>query len=140
MASTCSSSLRKSSTSRMLRASSCVKKVVLVVTRKPRRLASRDGDDGRSAFLDRVDALLNRQPTRQDILGMLDLAAAGTGQVTLVERLELQHQRELLPPPQSLLDDIRRDPQILAHRDGHSVPPAGAHQPPRSEERRVGKE
>jgi hypothetical protein len=54
---------------------------------------------------------------------MLDLAAAGTGQVALVQWLELQHQRELLPPPQSLADDIRRDPKILAHRDGHWVPP-----------------
>jgi hypothetical protein len=53
---------------------------------------------------------------------MLDLAAAGAGQVALVQRLELQHQWELLPPAQSLADDIRRDPQILAHRDSHSVP------------------
>src|SRR5205823_10996419 len=65
----------------------------------------------------------NRQATRQDILGMLDFAAAGTGQVALVQRLKLQHQRVLFPPRQSLADDIRRDPEILAHRNGHWVPP-----------------
>jgi hypothetical protein len=51
------------------------------------RLAASDGDDWRAALLNCVDTLLNGKPPRQDILGMLYLAAASTGKVTLIERL-----------------------------------------------------
>src|SRR5258708_1936396 len=51
------------------------------------RLAASDGDDWRAALLNRVDTLLNGKSPRQDILGMLYLAAASTSKVALIEWL-----------------------------------------------------
>ena len=51
------------------------------------RLAASDGDDWRAALLNCVDTLLNGKSPRQDILGMLYLAAASTCEVALIEWL-----------------------------------------------------
>ena len=51
------------------------------------RLAASDGDDWRAALLNCIDTLLNGKSPRQDILGMLYLAAASTCEVALIEWL-----------------------------------------------------
>ena len=45
------------------------------------RLAAGDGDDGRAALVHRLQALLNAQALIQDFVRVVDLAAAGTGQI-----------------------------------------------------------
>src|SRR5437660_8878365 len=53
------------------------------------RLAASDGDDWSAAFLNCVDTLLHGKSPRQNILGVLYLATASAGKVTLIERLQL---------------------------------------------------
>ncbi len=60
------------------------------------RLAAGDRDHRRAALLDRGDRVLDRHPPPQQLVGLLDLAAARAGEVALVERLELDEQREPL--------------------------------------------
>ncbi len=60
------------------------------------RLAAGDRDHRCAALFDRGDALLDREALRRMSVGMLDLSAAGAGQIALQQRLELEHQRVLL--------------------------------------------
>ena len=57
---------------------------------------------GRAALIDRPEALLGGQLALQDVGRVLDLAAAGAGQVAAEQRLQHQHQRILLPPGELL--------------------------------------
>jgi len=57
---------------------------------------------------DRVHALLHRHALVQDLIGIIDLAAAGAGQVAAEQRLQHQHQRVLLAR-QLLLHHIGAD-------------------------------
>ena len=52
-------------------------------------LTTGDGDHGCPALLGRGNRLLDGEPASQDVVGVLDLAAAGAGEVALVEGLEL---------------------------------------------------
>ncbi|MEI9999581.1 MAG: hypothetical protein WDO13_10655 [Verrucomicrobiota bacterium] len=52
------------------------------------RLTAGDADHRRAAFLDGVEALLRAQALLEDVLRVLDLAAAGAGEVALKEGLE----------------------------------------------------
>jgi hypothetical protein len=51
------------------------------------------------------------------VLGVLDLPAEGAGQVALVERLELDEQRVLVPSPELLPDEVAADANRLPQRD-----------------------
>ena len=82
------------------------------------RLAARDRDHRGAALLDRPHGLLDRHPLTQDVVGMLDLAAAGAGQVALKQRLELDQQREALAFGQPLAHQVPAHVSALpkAHR------------------------
>src|SRR5229473_122232 len=83
------------------------------------RLAARDRDHGRAAFVDRVEAFLDRQPAIEDRIGIIDLAAAEAGEVAAEQRLQHQHQRIAFAPPELLLEDIGADTHFLEERDLH---------------------
>ena len=51
---------------------------------------------GRAALIDRAEALLGREVLLQNVGRILDLAAAGAGQVAAEQRLQHQHQRVAL--------------------------------------------
>src|SRR5215472_19003938 len=78
------------------------------------RLTSGEGHHRCPALLDRVGALLDRQSPGQDVVRVLDLAATSAGEVALIERFQLQHQRELLDASNALLHDVEADGQLLS--------------------------
>ena len=84
------------------------------------RLSAGDRHHRCLAFLDRVDALLHRQTPLEDGILVLDLAAARAREVALIQRLELQHQRELLIAAQPLPRHVAPNPHRLSqwHRHG----------------------
>ena len=62
------------------------------------RFAARDGDHRRAAFVDRVEAFLDRQPLVEDGVRIIDLAAAEAGEVATEQRFQHQHKRITLTP------------------------------------------
>ena len=85
------------------------------------RLAAGDRDDGSAALVDRFHALLVRQALVQDLVGVIDLAAAGARQVAAKQRLEHEHQRVALVALEVLTHDVRADARLLQERNGHDV-------------------
>ena len=79
------------------------------------RLAAGDADHRSAAFFDGLEALLGREVLLEDVRGVLDLAAAGAGQVAAEERLEHEHQRIALTSLQLLLQDVSSDRPHLRH-------------------------
>ena len=56
-------------------------------------------DHRRAAFVDRVEALLHGDRRWLKIaIGIVDLAAAGAGEIAAEQRLQHQHERIALPP------------------------------------------
>src|SRR4029450_1366468 len=84
------------------------------------RLPPRDRDHRRAALLDRGQALLDAQVLPENVGRVLDLAAASTGQVTAVERLEHQHEWVTAASAQPLTEDVRRDRHHLRQRNTHA--------------------
>src|SRR5919204_2586050 len=82
-------------------------------------LSTGDRDHRRAALLDRAERLVHGHPAAQHMVGVLDLAAARAGEVALVERLELDQQRELLPPAKPLAQEIGRGPNALPEGNRH---------------------
>ena len=78
------------------------------------RLAAGDGHHRRAALLDRGQRLLDRHPLLEDVVRLLDLAAARALQVAREQRLELDEQRELLVSGQLLAHQVGADAQALA--------------------------
>ncbi len=70
------------------------------------RLAARDGHHRRAAFIDRLQRVLDAHPLLQDLLRIVDLAAAGAGQIALEQRLQHQHQRIALVTAQLAAGDV----------------------------------
>ena len=66
------------------------------ISRVQQRLAAGDRDHRRAAFVDRLQALRDRQALVQDRIGIVDLAAAGAGEIAAEQRLQHQHQRVAL--------------------------------------------
>jgi hypothetical protein len=89
----------------------------LVDFRVDERLAAGDADHGRAAFLDRGEALLRGQALVEDVIRVLDLAAAGAGQVAAEEGFKHQHERIALAALELLGDDVGGDRPSL--RDGN---------------------
>ena len=83
------------------------------------RFAARDDDDRRAAFIGRRDALVDTQALVEDRVGIVDLAAAGAGEVAAEQRLEHQHERIAPDALEVLSDDIGADPDRLAQRNWH---------------------
>jgi hypothetical protein len=86
------------------------------------RLAARDHDHGRSALVDRLHALGNRKALVEDRIRIIDLAAAGAGQVAAEQRLEHQDERVALDPAKVAADDIGADASHLVQRNRHGKP------------------
>ena len=78
------------------------------------RLAARDRHHRRAGLLDRGNRGVDRHPLLEDVIGVLDLPAERAGQVALVERLQLDEERELLDARELLLREIRADPDGLS--------------------------
>ena len=57
------------------------------------RFATGDADHRRAAFLDRVEALLRGKTFIENVIGILNLAATGAGQVAAEEGLKHQDER-----------------------------------------------
>jgi hypothetical protein len=83
------------------------------------RLAVGDRHHRRAALLHRGDRGLHAHPLPEDVRRVLDLPAAHTGQVAGEQRLQLDDQRELLPPGELLPGQVGADPQVLAQRHSH---------------------
>ena len=89
------------------------------------RLAAGDRDHRRAALFDRRDALFHAQPLAQDLVGVLNLAAAGAREVALKQRLELEDERILLLAFELLAGDVFRDGDLLLEGHAHIVEVAG---------------
>ena len=77
------------------------------------RLATRDRDHRRAAFLHRPDTILDGQALVQDGIRVVDLAAARTGQIAAKQRLQHQHQGVAALAREALLHDVGADAQLL---------------------------
>src|SRR5918995_2156493 len=83
------------------------------------RLAARDGDHRSSAFIDRLEAISDRQALVEDLVGIIDLAAAVASKVAAEQRLQHQHQRIALTAHQPLLEQIGADAYFFEERNNH---------------------
>ena len=64
------------------------------------------------------EAIGDRQPLIQDLVRIIDLAAAGAREVAAEQRLEHQHERIAFAPGQLLADDVGADARLLQERNG----------------------
>ena len=78
----------------------------LVDLRVHQRLAAGDGDHGRAAFVDGLEAFLGRKVLLEDVGRILDFAAARAGQIAAEQRLEHEHQRVAPAALEALLEDV----------------------------------
>jgi hypothetical protein len=76
-------------------------------------LAARHDDDGRAAFIHRMESVGHRDPLVQDLVGIIDLATARACEVAAKERLQHQHERIPLAARQVLLQYVSTDRQCL---------------------------
>ena len=89
--------------------------------RVQQRFAAGDADHRRTAFVGCVDALLDGEVLLQDRDGVLDLAAAGAGQVAAKERLQHEHERIALAPTEALLQHVAAYRHHLRRRNSHGT-------------------
>src|SRR5204863_8509594 len=80
-------------------------------------LAAGDADHRRPALLHRRQALRDAEMLPQYMSGVLDLAAAGTGEVAAEQRLEHEHEWIAGIPAQALLEDVAGDRPHLRQRN-----------------------
>ena len=83
------------------------------------RLAAGDRNHRSAAFVDRLQRIGDRQPLVQNLGRIVDLAATGASQIAAEQRLEHQHERVALPPPQMLPDHVGADLEYLPQRNRH---------------------
>ena len=86
------------------------------------RLAASENHDRGAAFVDRVKAFGDAEPLIEDRIGIVDLAAAGAGEIAAEQRFEHQHQRIALDPAQMTPENIGPDMDGLAQWNGHAIP------------------
>ena len=67
------------------------------------------------------EAFGDAEPLVQDRVGIVDLAAAGAGQVAAEQRLQHQHERVAPDAAQMPPHDIGADTDLLVQWDGHGV-------------------
>ena len=80
-------------------------------------LATGQHHDRRAAFIHRMESVGDRDALVQDLVWIIDLAAASARQVTAKQRLEHEHERITLHALEVLSDDIRADRQGLRQWD-----------------------
>ena len=85
------------------------------------RLAAGDADHGRAALVRGRQALLDGEVFLQDLRGVLDLAAAGAGEVASHQRLQHHHQGIPLPPQEFIRHHVARHGPRLRCRYGHGL-------------------
>ena len=73
------------------------------------RLAAGDDDDGRAAFVDRLQTIGERQPLVENLVRIIDLAAAGAGEIAAKQRLEHEHERKALLAGETLAQHVAAD-------------------------------
>jgi hypothetical protein len=84
-------------------------------------LPARDRDHGGSTFLGGGPALFRREPFVENVVGILDFAATGAGEVATEKGFEHEDQRIVAVAFQLLTDDITRNGPRLGNRDGHKT-------------------
>ena len=70
------------------------------------RLSAGDGDHRGAALVDGLQALLNAEALVQYLLGIIDFAATGTGEVATEQGFQHQHQGETLFAAQLFFENI----------------------------------
>jgi hypothetical protein len=88
--------------------------------RMDHRFATGNTNDRGATFHSRRQTLFNRKPLIQHMIRILNLPAAGAGQITSEERLQHQHERIPLHPAQLLGEHILRDSCHLGKWNSHS--------------------
>jgi hypothetical protein len=73
------------------------------------RLAAGDRNDRRTAFVNGMQRVFDRHVLMQNGIWIVDLAAAGAGEIAPEQRLKHQHQRVTLLAGQALADDVTTD-------------------------------
>ena len=84
------------------------------------RLAAGNRHHRSATFVDGVEAFLHAQSLVENRRGIVDLAAAGAGEVATEKRLQHQHERIALYAAQLLLENVGTDFQFLVKRNAHS--------------------
>src|ERR1700690_3323080 len=77
------------------------------------RLAAGNSYHRRAAFIDRVEALLDRQTLVEDRVRIIDLAAGDAGEIAAEQRLQHQNERITFAAHDPLLEEIGRDANFL---------------------------
>ena len=78
-------------------------------------------DDRGAALVDGCEAFIERQALGEDLLGVVDLAAARAGEVAAEERLEHQDERVALDAAEALLEEVLADAVLLDEGDAHGM-------------------
>ena len=95
------------------------------------RLSASHAHDRRSALVGSAHALLHREMLAEDLDGVLNLSAAGAGEIATEERFQHQHQRISLAAREPLLQEVPSYRCHLRRRDCHSAPLVRDDLPPR---------
>ena len=85
------------------------------------RLAARDHHDRRAAFVDRREAIGERQTLVEDLVRIIDLAAARASEIAAEQGFEHQDERKALASRQALAHHIGADLSHLQNRYSQSV-------------------
>ena len=85
------------------------------------RLAAGENHDRGAALVDRVETLFGAQALIEDRVRVVDLAAAGTGEVAAKQRLQHQNQRVPRHTPEVSSEDISTYPNRLTQRNGQDA-------------------
>ena len=91
----------------------------LVDERVHERFPAGDGDGGHAALFHGAEALFRRQLALEDMTRILNLSAAGAGQIAAIERLQHEHQGVALAALQLLLEDVAGDGPHLRRGNWH---------------------
>ena len=83
------------------------------------RLPPGYGNDGGTTFINRIKAFLDTQPSIENGIGIIDLAASRTGEITAKQRFQHQHQRITLNTQKTPLDNVGADSRLLNKGDRH---------------------
>ena len=65
---------------------------------------------------------IDAEAFRENLVGMVDLAAARAGEIALEERLEHHRQRVALTPHETLFHQVAADAELLDDRNSHDSP------------------
>ena len=85
------------------------------------RLAAGDHDDRRAAFVDRREAVGKRQALVENLVWIIDLAAARASEIAAEQRFEHQDERKALASRQALAHHIGADLRHLQKWYSQSV-------------------